>query len=146
MTRSRPAGSGAGSITGRSISTSRSLDEVPWDLVAKAVKAVTDARWVLLYVERWLAGRLEHPGGALEQRTKGTPQGSAVSPVLANLFMHYALDLWMARNFPGCPFERYADDAIVDCKTRRQAEYVLAGRPCAGLEVVLGDGKRLVDA
>jgi RNA-directed DNA polymerase len=102
------------------------FDEVPWDLVVKAVRAVTDCRWVLLYVERWLAAPLERPDGALEQRTKGTPQGSAVSPILANLFMHYAFDLWMARNFPGCPFERYADDAIVHCTTRRQAEYVLA--------------------
>jgi RNA-directed DNA polymerase len=102
------------------------FDEVPWDLVVKAVRAVTDCRWALLYVERWLAAPLERPGGALEQRTKGTPQGSAVSPILANLFMHFAFDTWMARNFPGCPFERYADDAIVHCKTRRQAEYVLS--------------------
>src|SRR5215203_7186866 len=86
------------------------FDEVPWDLVLRAVKAITDARWVLLYVERWLAAPLKHPNGALEQRSKGTPQGSAVSPILANLFMHYAFDSWMARNFPGCPFERYADD------------------------------------
>jgi RNA-directed DNA polymerase len=102
------------------------FDEVPWDLVVKAVRAVTDCRWALLYVERWLAAPLERPDGALEQRSKGTPQGSAVSPILANLFMHYAFDLWMARHFPGSPFERYADDAIVHCKTRRQAEYVLA--------------------
>ena len=59
----------------------------------------------------WLP-RSQHPDGALEQRTKGTPQGSAVSPILANLFMHYAFDSWMARNFPGCPFERYADDGV----------------------------------
>ena len=52
--------------------------------------------------------------------------GSAVSPILANLFMHYAFDLWMARDFPGCPFERYADDGVVHCKTLRQAEYVLS--------------------
>src|SRR5215212_7870563 len=103
------------------------FDEVPWDLVVKAVKAVTDARWVLLGVKRWLAAPLKHPDGSLEQRSKGTPQGSAVSPILANLFMHYAFDTWMARNFPGCPFERYADDAVVHCKSRRQAEDVLAG-------------------
>lgn len=101
------------------------FDEVPWDLIIRAVEAVTDARWVRLYVRRWLAAPLEHPDGAREQRSKGTPQGSAVSPVLANLFMHYAFDSWMARECSGCPFERYADDAIVHCKTRRQAEYVL---------------------
>jgi RNA-directed DNA polymerase len=101
------------------------FDELPWNLVLRAVRAVTDARWVQLSVERWLAALLEHPDGALEQRTKGTPQGSAVSPILANLFMHYAFDRWMARNFPVCPFERYADDAVVHCKTRGQAEYVL---------------------
>jgi group II intron reverse transcriptase/maturase len=103
------------------------FDEVPWDLVLRAVATVTDARWVLLYVKRWLAAPLAHPDGALEKRSKGTPQGSAVSPILANLFMHYAFDLWMARTFAGCPFERYADDAVVHCTTRRQAEEVLGG-------------------
>ena len=103
------------------------FDEVPWDLVVKAVEAVTDCRWVLLYVKRWLAAPLQYPDGALVERDKGTPQGSAVSPVLANLFMHYAFDLWMARNYPGCPFERYADDGVVHCVSRRQAEAVLAG-------------------
>jgi RNA-directed DNA polymerase len=101
------------------------FDTVSWDLVVKAVEAVTDCRWVLLYVKRWLAAPLVRPDGALEQRSKGTPQGSAVSPILANLFMHYAFDAWMVRNFPGCPFERYADDAIVHCTTRRQADHVL---------------------
>jgi RNA-directed DNA polymerase len=103
------------------------FDTVPWDLVVKAVQTVTDARWVLLYVKRWLAAPLQYPGGVLVERDKGTPQGSAVSPILANLFMHYAFDMWMDRNYPGCPFERYADDAVVHCKSRRQAEVVLAG-------------------
>jgi RNA-directed DNA polymerase len=103
------------------------FDEVPWDLVVKALRAVTDCRWVLLHVERWLAAPLERPDGALEQRSEGTPQGSAVSPTLANLFMHCAFDLSMARHFQGCPFERYADDAIAHCKTRRLAECVLVG-------------------
>ena len=111
------------------------FDEVPWDLIIRAVEAVTDCSWVLLYVKRWLAAPLQHPNGALIERSKGTPQGSAVSPVLANLFLHYALDSWMARNFPGCPFERYADDAIVHCKTRALAEYVL-GQIAARMEEV----------
>ena len=102
------------------------FDTVPWDLVIKAVEAVTDSRWVLLYVKRWLAAPLQRPDGTLEQRSKGTPQGSAVSPILANLFMHYAFDMWMARNFPGCPFERYADDVIVHCESKA------AGRARAG--------------
>ena len=112
-----------------------SFDEVRWDLVVKAVRRSPTARWVLLYVKRWLAAPLQHPDGTLEQRSKGTPQGSAVSPVLANLFMHYAFDLWMARKFPGCPFERYADDGVVHCKSRRQAEDVL-GRIAARMREV----------
>ena len=85
------------------------FDTVPWDLVVKAVEAVTTTAWVLLYVKRWLAAPLQLPDGTVVTRGKGTPQGSAVSPVLANLFMHFAFDTWMARRFPGCPFERYAD-------------------------------------
>ncbi len=112
-----------------------SSTRAPWDLIVKAVEAVTDARWVLLYVKRWLAAPLQQPDGTLVQRSKGTPQGSAVSPFLANLFMHYAFDAWMAREFPGCPFERYADDAIVHCTSRRQAEEVLA-RIAARMEEV----------
>jgi RNA-directed DNA polymerase len=103
------------------------FDTVPWDLIVKSVEAVTDTPWVLLYVKRWLAAPLQLPDGTLMQRDKGTPQGSAVSPILANLFMHYAFDRWLVRNYPGCPFERYADDAVVHCVTRRQAEQVLAG-------------------
>jgi len=102
------------------------FDTVPWDLVVKAVEAVCDTRWVLLYVKRWLAAPLQRPDGNLVERDRGTPQGSAVSPILANLFMHFAFDAWMAREFPGCPFERYADDGVVHCRTKRQAEDVLA--------------------
>jgi RNA-directed DNA polymerase len=102
------------------------FDTVPWDLVVKAVEALTTTPWVLLYVKRWLAAPLQLPDGTVKERDKGTPQGSAVSPVLANLFMHFAFDTWMARRFPGCPFERYADDAVVHCVSRRQAEEVLA--------------------
>jgi len=102
------------------------FDTVPWDLIVKAVEAVTDTAWVLLYVKRWLAAPLQSPDGTLVERDKGTPQGSAASPILANLFMHFAFDSWMVRNFPGCPWERYADDAVVHCVSKEQAEHVLA--------------------
>jgi RNA-directed DNA polymerase len=101
------------------------FDTVPWDRIIAAVGANTDLPWVILYVKRWLAAPIRMPDGTLAARDRGTPQGSAVSPVLANLFMHYAFDLWLAREFPGCPFERYADDAVIHCRTRPQAEAVL---------------------
>ena len=104
------------------------FDSVPWDLMVKAVQAniTTGQKWVLLYVRRWLAAPLQRPDGTLEERDRGTPQGSAVSPVLANLFMHYAFDTWLEREFPAVRFERYADDAVVHCATERQAHQVLA--------------------
>jgi RNA-directed DNA polymerase len=88
------------------------------------VEANTDLSWVVLYVRRWLAAPVQLPDGTLAERDRGTPQGSAISPVLANLFMHYAFDQWMAREFPAIPFERYADDAVVHCVSERQAHYV----------------------
>ncbi len=102
------------------------FDSVRWDLVVKAVQAHTDATWVVLYVKRWLQAPLQLPDGTVQMRDRGTPQGSAVSPVLANLFLHYAFDLWMDREFPTVWFERYADDAVVHCVTERQARQVLA--------------------
>ncbi|MBV9026932.1 MAG: group II intron reverse transcriptase/maturase [Streptomycetaceae bacterium] len=102
------------------------FDSVRWDLVVKAVEAHTDAAWVVLYVKRWLKAPLQLPDGTLQNRDRGTPQGSAVSPVLANLFMHYAFDLWLEREFPNIRFERYADDAVVHCVSERQAREVLA--------------------
>jgi RNA-directed DNA polymerase len=102
------------------------FDSVPWDLIMKAVRAVTDCPWVLLYVQRWLQAPLQLRDGTLIERDKGTPQGSAVSPILANLFMHYGFDMWMAKKFSVVPFERYADDAVVHCVSKRQAEFVLA--------------------
>jgi group II intron reverse transcriptase/maturase len=80
----------------------------------------------VLYVRRWLAAPMALPDGTLQQRDRGTPQGSAVSPVIANLFLHYAFDMWMAREFPGVPFERYVDDAVIHCASEQQARQVLA--------------------
>jgi RNA-directed DNA polymerase len=115
------------------------FDSVPWDLMVKAVEAniTTGQTWVLLYVRRWLAAPLQLPDGALARRDRGTPQGSAISPVLANLFMHYAFDLFLDRNFPGVQFERYADDAIAHCASEQQARVVLAALTSRMAEVGL---------
>lgn len=100
------------------------FDSVPWDLIVKAVQANTDQPWVILYVKRWLQAPVQMPDGTLQQRDRGTPQGSAASPVLANLFLHYGFDAWMARRFPDVPFERYVDDAVVHCISKAQAQFV----------------------
>jgi len=101
------------------------FDSVPHDLLLKAVALHADERWVLLYIERWLKAPIQMPDGTVVPRETGTPQGSPISPVLANLFMHYAFDRWIARTFPGCPFERYADDSVVHCKTEEQARLLV---------------------
>jgi RNA-directed DNA polymerase len=102
------------------------FDSVPHDLLLKAVAHHTDERWVLLYISRWLSAPMLMPDGTLVAREKGTPQGSPISPLLANLFMHYAFDRWMDREFPGCPFERYADDVVAHCNTEGQARALRA--------------------
>ena len=96
-------------------------------------------------MRRWLAAPLALPDGTLRQRDRGTPQGSAVSPVIANLFLHYAFDTWMAREFPGIVFERYVDDAVIHCVSERQACEVLAvltGGRAAGCRVDLAARRR----
>jgi RNA-directed DNA polymerase len=97
------------------------FDTVPHDLVLKAVAHHTDQKWILLYVTRWLAAPIQQPDGTLVARDRGTPQGSAISPLLANLFMHYAFDTWMVREYPNLKFERYCDDAVVHCTSGQQA-------------------------
>ena len=101
------------------------FDSLDHSLVLKAVAHHTNLRWILLYVERWLKAPLQLEDGTLRQRDRGSPQGSAISPVLANIFLHYALDMWLGREFPDVPFERYADDVILHCKSKQQAQIVL---------------------
>jgi group II intron reverse transcriptase/maturase len=101
------------------------FDSIPHDLVERAVAHHTDSPWVRLYIARWLRAPMQRPDGTLEARTKGTPQGGVASPLLANLFLHYAFDVWMRRTFPSVPFERYADDALVHCRSKREAQAVL---------------------
>lgn len=100
------------------------FDSVDHPLVLKSVAAHTDQRWILLYVERWLKAPLDQGDGTLVARDRGTPQGSAISPVLANIYLHYSFDLWMNREFPVVPFERYVDDVVLHCKSERQARFV----------------------
>ena len=102
------------------------FDSVDHDLMVKAVEANTDQKWVVLYVKRWLTAPIQFPDGTVAGRDRGTPQGSAISPVLANLFMHYAFDTWLEREFPTVDFERFADDAVVHCVTEHQARQVRA--------------------
>src|SRR5206468_11568788 len=103
-----------------------SVDSVPHSLLLKAVAHHTSERWVLLCISRWLTAPMQMPDGTVVAREKGTPQDSPISPLLANLFMHYAFDTWMDREFPGCPFERYADDIIAHCDSGDQAHQLLA--------------------
>ncbi len=102
------------------------FDNIDHDLLMRAVRKHTDCRWILLYIERWLKAPAQLEDGSLVNRDKGTPQGSVISPLLANLFLHYAFDEWMRRNHPHIPFGRYADDIIVHCKSERQAELIMS--------------------
>jgi RNA-directed DNA polymerase len=97
------------------------FDNIDWELLMRAVRRHTDRAWVLLYIERWLKAPVSMPNGALVSREKGTPQGAVVSPLLANLFLHYAFDRWMKENHSDIPFERYADDVICHCRSAAQA-------------------------
>jgi RNA-directed DNA polymerase len=101
------------------------FDNISHDLLLKAVRHHTDNRWVTLYIERWLTASLQRPDGALVERNRGTPQGGVISPVLANLFLHYVFDAWMQRNYPGVLWCRYADDGLVHCDTEQQAQDLL---------------------
>jgi len=98
------------------------FDSIDWELLLKAVRTHTNCPWVLLYIERWLKAPVQMEDGSVVSRTAGTPQGGVISPLLANLFLHYAFDMWMARTYPHIPFERYADDAICHCKSAEEAQ------------------------
>lgn len=100
------------------------FDTIPHDLLTRAVQKHTQCKWILLYIQRWLKAPVQQPDGTIIHRERGIPQGGSLSPILANLFLHYAFDQWMVRNYPTMPFERYADDAIVHCKSEAQAQMI----------------------
>lgn len=98
------------------------FDNIDHGLLMRAVRKHTDCKWVLLNIERWLKVPVQLEDGSLIHRDKGTPQGGVISPLLANLFLHYTFDMWMQRQYPRIPFERYADDGICHCRSKDRAE------------------------
>jgi len=103
---------------------SKFFDNLDHELVMDAVKKHTDSKWMLLYIERWLKAPMQMKDGALVARDRGSPQGSVVSPLISNIFMHDVFDDWMRTEFASLPFERYADDGLVHCVSEKQAKYV----------------------
>jgi RNA-directed DNA polymerase len=101
------------------------FDAIPWNLLMTSVKHHTKCRWILLYVERLLEAPTQDEMGDNTERTSGISQGSPLSPLLSNLFMHYAFDVWMSKNYPNNPFCRYADDGLIHCRTREEAQGIL---------------------
>lgn len=101
------------------------FDNIDHELLMKAVRSHIKEDWILLYIGRWLTAPFELEDGSRLLRERGTPQGGVVSPILMNLFMHYAFDCWMQRTYPHSPFARYADDAVVHCGSLEQAEAVM---------------------
>jgi RNA-directed DNA polymerase len=102
------------------------FDNIDRSLMMHAVCKHTDCKWMLLYIERWLKAPIEAEDGTLTARNRGTPQGGVISPLLANIFLHHVFDTWMEREYPGCPFERYADDVVIHCQSLDEAQKVKA--------------------
>ena len=97
------------------------FDNLDHELLMRAVRLHTQCKWELLYIERWLKAPVQSQDGTQKPRDKGTPQGGVISPLLSNLFLHYAFDEWIKRLYPSIPFERFADDIVIHCKSQRQA-------------------------
>ena len=98
------------------------FDNIDHELLLRAVRKHVTCKWALLYIERWLTAPMVQEDGTRIERDRGTPQGGVVSRFLANLFLHYAFDLWMTRTYPDLPWCRYADDGLVHCRTEQEAE------------------------
>lgn len=102
------------------------FDNIDQDLLLKAVRHYCPEKWVLLYVERWLKAGIVQKSGVFKHSLTGTPQGGVISPLLANIFLHVVFDKWMEKHHPEKPFERYADDIVVHCKTESQAKFMMS--------------------
>ncbi|RZB34645.1 MAG: hypothetical protein SRB1_00413 [Desulfobacteraceae bacterium Eth-SRB1] len=97
------------------------FDAIGHDLLMRAIEKHVKESWQRLYIRRWLQAPVQHPDGRIEQRTQGTPQGGVISPLLANLFLHYSFDIWVGKHWKGIQFERYADDIVCHCRTEQEA-------------------------
>lgn len=102
------------------------FDSIDHEMLIKAVQKHTPNRWVMFYVKHWLRASVQHLDGSVHPRNTGTPQGGVISPLLANIFLHYAFDKWIRREYPNAQFERYADDIVIHCHTKAQAEKMKA--------------------
>lgn len=100
------------------------FDNIDHELLMRVVHRHIKETWICMYIERWLKTPFVLKNGEIMERKAGTPQGGVISPVLANMFLHYVFDMWMKRNFPQAPFERYADDGVVHCKTKEEAVFI----------------------
>lgn len=100
------------------------FDNIDHELLMKVVHRHVKEPWICMYIERWLKTPFVLQDGQVFERSAGTPQGGVISPVLANMSLHYVFDMWMKRNFPQAPFERYADDGVVHCSTKEEALYI----------------------
>lgn len=101
------------------------FDNIRHDYLIEMVKRHTDEQWIILYIERWLKTPFKMQDGTIVERTTGTPQGGVISPVLANLFLHYVFDDFMSKEFPNIPWVRYADDGALNCVSIKQAKYII---------------------
>jgi RNA-directed DNA polymerase len=100
------------------------LDNIDHELLMRAFRKHTGNKWLLRYIERWLKAPVQAEDGTLSSRGKDSPQGSVISPLLVNLFLHYAFDEWVRRSYDSIPFERYADDILVHCKSEKRARWI----------------------
>jgi RNA-directed DNA polymerase len=101
------------------------FDNIPHDLLLKAVEKHTDSAWIRLYVRRWLTAPMQLSDGTRQERSKGTPQGGVISPLLSNLYLHYVFDKWLQQHYPHIVWCRYADDGLLHCRSEAQAKFLL---------------------
>ena len=102
-----------------------SFDNIPHDLLLKAVEKHTDSAWIRLYIKRWLTAPMQLSDGTKQARNKGTPQGGVISPILSNLYLHYVFDKWLQQHYSTVVWCRYADDGLLHCRSEAQAHFLL---------------------